>query len=318
MKETFTVSQQRSDGARNAAPARDTTIAQRADLPSWIDRDAYSFLTSTVRLPSGHRMHYVDAGSGPPILFVHGTPSWSFEWRHVIRGLSATHRCIAPDLLGFGLSERPRDFAYTPEAHAAGITAFVEALGLRDFTLVIHDFGGPIALPLALEESSRVRRLVVLNSWMWNVADDPAMSRAARLLSSGFGRWLYERFNFSPRVIMPGAFADRKKLSRAVHAHYLAPFPDRWSRNTVLWTLARSLLGSSAHYEALWSRRDLLQRLPVLIIWGTKDPAFTRRSLDRWRQALPHAEVVELPVGHWPQEEAPDDVLEALRSFVSR
>lgn len=299
---------------REAEDALDRA-ATTVELPAWVDRQAYPFATRTVRLSSGYGMHYVDEGSGDPILFVHGTPSWSFEWRQVIRALSATHRCVAPDLVGFGLSERPRDFAYTPEAHATQLAQFVEAIALRDFTLVVHDFGGPIALPLALESPTRVRRLVVLNSWMWSVSDDPAMARAGRLLGSGFGRWLYERLNFSPRIIMPGAYADKKRLTREIHAHYLAPFPDRWSRGAVLWTLARALLGSSAHYDGLWSRRDRLRELPALIVWGTRDPAFTVKSLDRWRQAVPHAGVVELPVGHWPQEEAPDDVVSALRSF---
>jgi haloalkane dehalogenase len=263
-------------------------------------------------------MHYVDEGEGEPILLVHGTPSWSFEWRHVIRELSASHRCIAPDLLGFGLSGRPRDFAYTPEAHAAALEAFVEALDLRAITLVVHDFGGPIGLPLALERTGLVRRLVVLNSWMWSIADDPSMARAARLLGGRFGRLLYERLNVSPRVIMPGAYADRKKLTPAIHRQYLAPFPDRWSRGAVLWTLARALLASSAHYESLWARRERLRDIPMLLVWGTRDPAFKMDSLARWKRAAPHAAVVELPVGHWPQEEAPRETADALTTFLAQ
>ena len=287
------------------------------DLPAWLDRGAYPFPVRSVRLPHGSAMRYVDEGQGEPVLFVHGTPSWSFEWRHVIRALSATHRCIAPDLLGFGLSERPRDFAYTPEAHAQAIAAFVTALGLRDITLVVHDFGGPIGLPLALEHKGIVRRLVVLNSWMWPLSDDPAMVRVARVMGSGFGKFLYERLNFSPRVIMPGAYADRSKLSPAIHSQYLAPFPDRWSRGAVLWTLARALLASGDHYERLWNQRPSLADLPVLVVWGTRDPAFKPSALARWRTAVPHASVVELPVGHWPQEEAPDDVILAIRAMLS-
>ena len=279
---------------------------------AWVDREAYPFASHGVRLATGRTLHYVDEGSGSPILLVHGTPSWSFEWRHVIRGLSPRYRCIAPDLVGFGLSERPRDFAYTPEAHARELAAFIEALELRDFTLVVHDFGGPIALPLALERQGLVTRLIVLNSWMWNLADDPAVARAARLLGGRLGRLLYERLNFSPRVIMPGAYADRTKLTPAIHAQYLAPFQDRWSRGAVLWTLAHALLGSSSHYERLWQQRDALRAIPVLLVWGTRDPALTPRALARWREAVPHAQVVELPVGHWPQEEAPDDVVAAI------
>jgi pimeloyl-ACP methyl ester carboxylesterase len=289
-----------------------------AELPSWVDRIAYPFSTRSVRLPSGNDMHYVDEGEGDPILFVHGTPSWSFEWRHVIRTLATTHRCLAPDLLGFGLSARPRSFSYTPEAHANELEAFVEALDLRHITLVVHDFGGPIGLPLALDRSGIVRRLVVLNSWMWNLADDPAMARVAGLMGGRFGKFLYEHLNLSPRVIMPGAYADKSKLTPQIHAQYLAPFADRWSRGAVLWTLARALLASGPHYEQLWSRRDRLQPIPVLVIWGTRDPAFKVSALARWREAVPHAKVVELPVGHWPQEEAPDHVGRAIAEFLGQ
>lgn len=294
-----------------------TTIDLLNDLPAWLDRSAYPFVVHSTRLPSGSAMRFVDEGRGEPILFVHGTPSWSFEWRHVIKALSGTRRCIAPDLLGFGLSERPRDFSYTPEAHARELATFVDALGLRNITLVVHDFGGPIALPLVLEGRGIVRRLVVLNSWMWPIADDPSMARVARALGGRLGKFLYERLNISLRAIMPGAYGDRRKLTRAIHMQYLAPFPDRWSRGAVLWTLARSLLGSSGHYERLWNERSVLQSVPMLVIWGMRDPALKPTALERWRAAAPHARVLELPVGHWPQEEAPDDVVGALREFLS-
>lgn len=112
------------------------------------------------------RMHYVDEGTGEPLLFVHGTPTWSFEWRHLILALAPTHRCIAVDHLGFGLSERPRSFPYTPAAHAQNLDEFVTRLDPEPFTLVVHDFGGPIGLPLCLRHPRRVKRLVLLNTWM--------------------------------------------------------------------------------------------------------------------------------------------------------
>lgn len=285
-------------------------------VPAWLDREAYPFAHRWARLPGGARMHYVDEGAGEPVLFVHGTPTWSFEWRHLIRGLSATHRCIAPDLPGFGLSDRPRAFAYTPEAHAEALRAFVDGVGLDAFTLVVHDFGGPIALPLALEPG-RVRRLVVLNSWMWSFAGDAEMEKKARIAASGLGGWMYRRLNFSLRVLVPASYGDRKKLTKAVHRQYRAPFPDAWSRGTVLWALAKALLGSSAHYDALWRRRQALRDVPALVAWGMRDPAFPPRHLARWREALPHARVVELPAGHWPHEELPDEVLAAVRELLA-
>ena len=127
---------------------------------SWVDRQNYPFQSRYQQLSDG-QMHYVDEGQGDVVLLVHGTPTWSFEYRHVIAALSKHHRCIAPDHLGFGLSERPTGFAYTPEAHAQALREFVGRLGLDRFTLVVHDFGGPIALPLTWELRSAVTRVVV-------------------------------------------------------------------------------------------------------------------------------------------------------------
>src|SRR4051812_20025305 len=117
--------------------------------PPWLDTEAYPFAPHYVALRQG-RVHYVDEGSGPVMLLVHGTPTWSFEYRHLIRAFSARFRVIAPDHLGFGLSDRPQRFSYSPEAHAEVLREFVSALGLSDVFLVVHDFGGPIGLPLAL------------------------------------------------------------------------------------------------------------------------------------------------------------------------
>jgi pimeloyl-ACP methyl ester carboxylesterase len=285
-------------------------------LPAWLDRDAYPFTPRRLALPAG-TVSYLDEGRGEPILFVHGTPSWSFDWRHLVKALSPSHRTIATDLLGFGLSERPREFDYSPEAHAGALKDFVDRLGLERFTLVAHDFGGPIALPLALERPERIRRLVLLNTWMWSFDDDRDMRRKARLAGGALGKFLYRRLNFSLRVLTPSSYGDRRKLTRAVHSQLLAPFPDADSRERVLWALARALEGSSAFYRSLWERRERLRNIPALILWGMRDSAFRPHLLARWREALPAARVRELPVGHWPHEEAPDEVGLELLAFLA-
>src|SRR5688572_12615386 len=89
-------------------------MTNSSSAPAWLDRAAYPFASRWCDLPGGERLHYVDEGAGETLLFAHGTPTWSFEWRHLIRALAPTHRCVAPDHLGFGLSDRPADAAYTP------------------------------------------------------------------------------------------------------------------------------------------------------------------------------------------------------------
>ena len=301
--------------------------------PSWVDEELYPFTDRWVTLPNQGTIHYVDEGppEGTPslgtIVFSHGTPSWSIEWREVIKALSPHYRCIALDHLGFGLSERPMvtfntgdvsPVDYTPGAHAFRFGMFMEALQLQDVTLVVHDYGGPFALPFALEQPHRVKRLVVMNTWMWSFQGDPHIERAAKLLSGRFGLFLYRQLNASLTMITPRAYAKRKRLTKRLHGQLIAPFTGIDSRERVLWVLAWSLLGWSDFYQNMWDHRALLADIPALILWGTKDPAFLPRYVARWREALPRAEVVELPVGHWPQEEAPEETIAALRSFFER
>ena len=283
--------------------------------PAWLDRHEYPFDSKWAAVPDG-RMHYVDEGSGPPVLLVHGTPTWSFEYRHVTRAVSDACRCIAPDHLGFGLSDRPRQASYTPEAHAARLRQFVDSLGLDRFAMVVHDYGGPIGLPLALD--GRVTRLVILNSWMWPFDDDREMTKRGRLVAGPLGRWMYRHLNASLRLLMPSAYARRSRLTRAIHSQYLEPFRNPADRVLVLWPLAQALLGSSQFYRDLLARADRLAQVPTLVIWGLKDTAFRPHQLERWRRLLPHAKVLALAhAGHWPHEEAPAEVAEEIAEFLA-
>lgn len=262
-------------------------------------------------------MHYVDEGHGAPLLFVHGTPTWSFEYRHLIRALSPHRRCIAPDHFGFGLSDRPATFPYTPEAHAEALDEFVTALGLSDITLVVHDFGGPIGLPLRLKDASRVSRVIIINTWMWPFDDDASMRRRAAIAGGAVGRMLYRYLNFSLKAIMPSAYADKRRLTPEIHRQYLEVFRDPAARVTVLHALAKSLLGSSTFYADLERRASRLHNVPVLLIWGMKDSAFQPYLLDRWTSLVPHASVVRIPdAGHWPHEERPDAVIAAVSDWL--
>ena len=193
----------------------------------------------------------------------------------------------------------------------------MDRIDVPPFTLVVHDFGGPIALPLCLRQPERVTRLVIINSWMWSFAGDHEMEKNARLAGGALGRFLYQWVNFSLRVLMPYAYGDRRQLTREIHRQYLDRFPDHWSRATVLWRLAHALLGSSNYYDSLWRQREQLRGRPALILWGMRDRAFRPNQLARWRDTLPDARIVELTnAGHWPHEEAPAQVITELRAFL--
>ena len=119
-------------------------------IPAWVDRREYPFEPRGLDVEGG-RLSYVDEAEGAPIVIVHGTPTWSFLYRHLIRELSPRYRCLAPDHLGFGLRDRPADWSYRPEDQARNLAWFIETLGVKDRTLMVHDYGGPIGLADALE-----------------------------------------------------------------------------------------------------------------------------------------------------------------------
>jgi len=282
-------------------------------LPGWVDTGAYPFEPRSCDV-DGVRMSYVDEGQGPVVLMVHGTPSWSFLWRRLILGLSDRYRCVAPDLPGFGLSDKPAGDAYRPEDQARRLARFIEALGLKELTLVVHDFGGPIGLSHAIERPDNVRRLVLFNTWMWSFAGDRRLERAGRFFSGAVGRFLFEQARFSVNVLWRHAVSDGG-YARAAHRQYAAPFADRRARHAT-WIYARAVIGESAWYDGLWQRRAALAGMPALLVWGLKDPAFGG-CLPRWRTVFERAEVVELPdAGHAPQETRHAEVVPHVARFL--
>ena len=275
----------------------------------------FKFRTRSVEIEDA-AIQLVDDGDGPPIVFSHGTPTFSYEFRHLIRELKTNQRCLAPDHLGFGSSSRPASADYTPEAHARRFAKLMDELKLPRLTLVVHDFGGPIALEWALKNPQKLERLIVINSWMWPFSDDPVMARRARMIDGKLGRFLYRRLNASLKLIMPSAYGDKSKLTKDIHRVYLEKFPDADSRERVLFALAKSLLGSSAYYKKLWDSRLALLNVPMEIIWGMKDTAFGPDQLEKWKAAFPKARIFEIKdSGHWPHEENPGEVLKAMRTL---
>jgi haloalkane dehalogenase len=279
--------------------------------PDWLDRTTYPLSDSTFDTGAG-RLHYIDESSGPAIVFIHGTPTWSFLYRRLIANLKDDHRVIAPDLLGFGLSDKPQTEAVAPPQQAEHLRALLNHLDVDCFTMVVHDFGGPIGLSYALDHPDRVDRLVLFNTWMW-AQTDATTSWASRFFGTGLGRWIYTNWNFSPSVMLPAL--THQKLGPDVHAHYQKPFPTPDTRHGP-WIFARDLVGANDWYASLWDRREALRSIPALLLWGEQDPGFGMEALERWQALFETVETHTFPeAGHLPQEEAPAAVQEAFRSF---
>ncbi|GAB3196673.1 haloalkane dehalogenase [Pontibacter aydingkolensis] len=282
--------------------------------PKWLDRILYPFAHNTVDLPAG-QMHYVDEGEGEPVVFVHGTPTWSFVWRQQIKSLSRTNRCIAPDHLGFGLSEKPAGFAYTPEAHADNLERLIEHLQLKNITLVVHDFGGPIGLRYAIKYTENVKRLVILNTWMWSLEEESKIMRISKFMAGAIGRFLYLQMGFSAKVLLPQGYHESKHLTKDIKQHYQKPLSTPASRKGT-WQFAKALHKSNPYFAELWRQQDKLRSINKLILWGEKDKLLPLHFLDKWQQAFPETKTIKYKAGHFLQEERGGEVADAIKQFV--
>jgi haloalkane dehalogenase len=278
----------------------------------WLNRELYPFESHYYRSPVGI-VHYIDEGSGDPIVFIHGNPSWSFQFRNVIKLLSTDHRCIAPDLIGFGLSEKPMEWSYLPEDHARILDGFLGSLDLHDITLVVGDWGGPIGLSYAIHHPERIKNIVITNTWLWSVKNDWYYQAFSKFVGGPIGRFLIKKRNFFARDIVKAAFGDKKKLTKEIHSHYLSPLNDPKDRKGS-WVFPKEIIGSSDWLQTLWDRHDVLKGKNVLIAWGMKDIAFREKELNRWIGAFPNSKVVRYPdAGHYVAEIRPDDLSQEIR-----
>ena len=288
----------------------------QTERPDWLDTDRYPFESNFLDLPEG-RLHYVDEGEGDPLVFLHGNPTWSFLYRHLVSNLSNDYRCLAPDYLGFGLSEKPESFSCRPEDHARVVARLIEELSLEDVTFVLQDWGGPIGLDYATRHPENVRALVVMNTWMWPLDRDRSVRIFSRTLGSRVGKFLVTRYNAFARWVMPVAYGDRSKLTPAIHRHYLEPLSTPAERRGS-WVFPRELLGSGDFLRRLWGRQDAIADTPVCLLWGMRDRAFDPTVLRRWQRLYPDAPTVEYDdAGHYLQEEKGPELAAEIRSFLT-
>jgi haloalkane dehalogenase len=249
----------------------------------------------------GLRLAHIDEGDGPPVVFFHGEPTWSFLWRHVIPPVvAAGFRAIAPDLAGFGRSDKPTDIGwYTYDRHTALMAGLVEDLNLRDATFVVHDWGGPIGLRIAVEQPERVARLVVLDTGLFT--GEQAMTDA----------WMAFRGFVERTEDLPVGFLVRGACARdpgdAVIAAYDAPFPNAAAKAgarafPLILPLATDAPGAAAGSRVLEALRG--DRRPALVLWGEADPVLPLAVGERFARVL-GAELEPIAdASHFLQEDA--------------
>jgi haloalkane dehalogenase len=288
-----------------------TNSAQISNYPSWLDRVEYPFESHFFNLQMG-RMHYVDEGKGDPIVMVHGNPGWSFEFRDIIKSLSKTQRCIAIDQIGFGLSDKPYEWDYLPKSHAANLEKLLDSLKLDKITLIVNDWGGPIGLNYALKHPEKIKKIILLNTWLWSVKGDPHFEKFSGMMGGRVGRFFIKYFNLFGKMVVKKAVANKSNFSMKIHKHYYKHMETPKQRKGS-YVFPKQIIGSSEWLNELWSKREVLKNIPTTIIWGMKDIAFKEKELLKWISNLNEPKVIKLEnVGHYPQEESPQVLIEEL------
>jgi haloalkane dehalogenase len=288
--------------------------AYRTPDDRFVGLPGYDFLPNYVE-QDGLRMHYVDEGEGAPVLLLHGEPTWSYLYRKVIRELAPVARCVAPDYFGFGRSDKPAARSwYAYDAHFGSLERFVDQLDLRDVTVVMQDWGGPLGMRLAVEHPDRIARLVVLNTGIFSGRPPSETWLRFRELVRRSGT------SFEPGRLIRGACTT--ELSDAVVAAYDAPFPTPESRIGALMfpeqvptepdhPSARTMLSVREKLRS-WDR-------PALVFFGDSDPIFSPRVAERLAELIPGAELQE-PIagaGHFLQEDAGEEVGRRIADWLA-
>jgi len=273
----------------------------------------------------GVSMHYLDEGprDGEVVLMVHGNPSWSYYWRTLVAGLSDRYRCIVPDHVGMGLSDKPDDrrYDYTLQSRVDDLDALLRHLDITGpVTLAVHDWGGMIGFGWALSHHAQVKRLVVLNTAAFPM---PAAKKMPWQIALGrhwkIGEWIIRRFNaFSAGASWLGV---ERKMPADVRRAYVAPY-DSWANriSTIRFMQDIPLSPADKGWSLLERSGQVLPSYadrPAFIGWGLRDFVFDHHFLAGFQQALPRAQVHAFDdAGHYVLEDKHEVLVPEIRAFL--
>jgi haloalkane dehalogenase len=285
----------------------------------WINKQEYPFQSRYIDLKAG-KMHYVDEGDGQEtLLMLHGNPTWSFLYRKMIKELSSRYRCIAPDYIGFGLSDKPADWDYRPQSHVRNLEQFIDQLKLTNITLVVQDWGGPIGMSYAIQYPKNIRNIIVLNSWMWPVKGIPRFELFSRTVGGPLGKmithWLPRTFL---SLFLSIGLGEKGIVNRSLLKQYYLPLRSPPERVGIV-VLAREILESTHWLGNLWSQRQKVEAIPALLLWGMKDPAFRENELKKWQSLFKEAKTYRLEkAGHFIQEDRGLEISRYIEDFFQK
>jgi haloalkane dehalogenase len=272
------------------------------------------------------RLSYLDEGAGDPVVMLHGNPTWSFYYRNLVLALRDSYRCVVPDHIGCGLSDKPTEafYDYSLKSRVDDLEALLDHRRVREnLTLVLHDWGGMIGMAFAARHPERVRRIIASNTAAFPL---PAAKRLPWSLWLGrntrLGAWLILRHNAFCRVAARWCVRQRK-LPDDVRRMYLMPYDTPEHRVGVLkFVQTIPLAPADPGYDILRHTELSLakfSRVPTLLLWGMKDFVFDGHFLVEWQKHFPHAETHTWEdCGHYLFEDAGEDVIMWVREFLTR
>ncbi len=259
----------------------------------------------------GSKMHYVDEGEGDPILFLHGNPTSSYLWRNIIPHLSSMGRCIAPDLIGMGRSDKP-DIGYRFHDHARYVEGFIEHLGLKNITLVVHDWGSGLGFHYAMRHEDNIKGIAfmeaVIRPWTWDMFPKDFKIPFRLFRTSGVGWFLIVFLNIFVEKMIPGAVV--RKLREEEMDRYREPFRSRSSRKPILqWPNEIPINGKPADvYEAVspYSEKLKQSKLPKLLFYAHPGGIIREDGVEWCKEKLKNLRTVDIGEGiHFLQEDNP-------------
>ena len=280
----------------------------------------------------GFAMHYIDEGSGEPLLFLHGEPTWGYLFRHQIAALKESYRVIVPDHMGFGKSETPDHRNYFLQDHIDNLEALVLDLELTDITLVMHDFGGPTGMGLAIRHPNRIKRIISVNGPIPLGQPDLLERLTANVAVSPWFQWILKAeeegtlekilsetsYNILSTLKLNG-FVDNSIIRDTWLDAYRAPFPNpTYALGVIGWAKGYAT-GQHQFEKPSEEVKEILSRKLALAIWGLQDRTLhSEQFLPLFRSAFPQGPIHEIDkAGHYSLEDAPEEITARIDQFLS-
>lgn len=292
-------------------------------LPEGVTTELYPFTGKFIELSGGVKLHYLDEGSGEPVVMLHGNPSWSFYYRNLLKELRGNHRVIVPDHIGCGLSDKPGDdkYPYTLSRRVDDVEFLLDGIGVKEnITLVVHDWGGMIGMSYAVRHPERIKKLVILNTGAFFLPAAKTFPFALWLCRTPLGELMIRGGNaFARAAAWVGC--KRHPMNSKLRDAYVAPYNSWQNRIATLRFVQDIPLKKSEHsWDTVRDTQDNLAKLaekPMLVCWGLKDFVFDEHFLREWRLRFPDAQVHKFDdCGHYILEDAAEEVIALIKNFL--